>query len=176
MTTNGAVSLGFGGKGGKGRNGWDRLGAQEGWGVWSGRGNTAGPLFSTGAGEESQLCAAAWMASRSSTNTLLWLWQDLLCWAADLLDTPHTELEPALKVNTPVLYWKAFMRMQERLLLPFNIEAHRLEAVTHFHFLITTTCYLIISPQFGIRIGKFGHCFITYLVKMRIFSPLEWLC
>lgn len=58
LTANGPVSLGFGGKRGKGRNGWDGLGAQEGWGLWSGQGNTADPSFSTGAGEESPLCAA----------------------------------------------------------------------------------------------------------------------
>lgn len=116
----GQTPLVLGGKRGKGRDGWDGLGAQEGWGVWLGQGNTAGPSFSTGAGEESRLCEAAWMASRSSTNTSLWLWQGLLCRAADLLDTRNTDPEPTFKVHTPVLHWiwKVFVRMRERLLLP----------------------------------------------------------
>lgn len=38
----GAASLG-----GRGRNGWDGLGTQEGRRVWPGRGNTARPSFST---------------------------------------------------------------------------------------------------------------------------------
>lgn len=48
----GAASLSLGGRvrvrvRGKGRNGWDGLGTQEGRRVWSGRGNTASPSFST---------------------------------------------------------------------------------------------------------------------------------
>lgn len=135
----------FGGKRGKGRNGWDGLGVQEGWGLWSGQGNTADPSFSTGAGEESPLCAAVWMASRSSTNTPLWLWQGLLCRAADLLDTPNTDPEPAFKVNTrcPSLDLKGLYEDAREAFTAFgsfNVAAHHVRTVT-------TSIFNVSQPQ-----------------------------
>lgn len=60
------------------------------------------------------LCGC-WMASRSSTNTALWLWKGLLCRATDLPDTPRAEPVPALKVNTPALdwLWKTFLGWEQ---------------------------------------------------------------
>lgn len=78
------------------------------------------------------LCGC-WMASRSSTNTPLWLWKGLLCRAPDPLDTPSTQTEPALKVNTPVLdwIWKTFMGCEHGFHphLLFHVSWHHTRAV-----------------------------------------------
>ena len=105
----GGGGWGWGGKEGTGGMGWAHRKGGE-----SGRaGGTQRALHSARGRRIILALCGSWMASRSSTNTPLWLWKGLLCRATDLLDTPSAELVPALKVNTPALdwSWKAFFGM-----------------------------------------------------------------
>jgi len=91
------------GRAGRGRNGRDGPGTQEGRRVWSGL-ETQRALHSARGRRRIRALCGCWMASRSSTNTPLWLWKGLLSRATDLLDTPSAALAPALKVNTRCLW------------------------------------------------------------------------
>lgn len=59
----------LGEKEGKGRNGWDGLGAQEGRRAWLGQREHSEPFIQHEAGEESQLCVAAkWPHAAAQTH------------------------------------------------------------------------------------------------------------
>ena len=110
----------------KERAGQAGLGTQEGRRVWLCRG-TQRTLHSARGWRRILALCGCWMASRSSTNTPLWLWKSLLCRATNLLDTPSTESVPAHKVNTPALdwLWKTFLDVSRPFThQPFHVTVH----------------------------------------------------
>lgn len=129
QSAHGAASLSLGGGWAKGRN---RPGTQEGRRVWWDWG-TQWALHSAHGWRRILALCGCWMASRSSTDTPLWLWKGLLWKATDLLDTPSAEAVPAVKVNTPApdwiwkTFWDVSWAFNHQL---FQAEVHHTRAVS----------------------------------------------